>query len=136
MFSRRSPHCFPTGNSFAGLLPFALTVVLIKRAEQGKDDRAEHPIVVAIAIGYKPRSYRFLYEAVCFLRKWALIVIAAVIKDAYLASLTGLGATAVVWWANSQWKPFHRQMLIRTAFGFELTLHVSDTASMCFIPRD
>jgi hypothetical protein len=121
------------GCRLAGLFPYALAVVLIKRVEQGKDNGTEHPAVVAIVIGYKPRSYRFLFEAVCLLRKWALIVIAAVVNDAFLASLIGLGTTGVVWWVNTRWKPFQRQMLIRTAFCFEFTLHVRGESRLCML---
>ena len=72
-----------------------------------------------------PLSFcRFLFEIVFALRKVVLILIAVYIDDALLATLVSLLSSMILWGIIVVWKPFTKQMHVRSLQAVLLTLQV------------
>jgi hypothetical protein len=74
--------------------------------------------VTAMVSGYRLNHGRYLFESVLTLRKWAVILIAAVIKDPVLSVLCTLGLSLIVWSTVAFLKPYsdvQNQKLVRIA---------------------
>jgi hypothetical protein len=68
--------------------------------------------------GYRLNHGRYLFESVLTARKWAVIVIAAVIKDPVLSALCTLGLSLIVWSTVALLKPYsdvQNQKFVRIA---------------------